>query len=72
MEWILVLLVALPFTAAALPAPPMLDEVPLGPVELAPNPSVDADVPPAAALPPDPMVELPSLLAPLPRVVALG
>src|SRR5688500_10837394 len=72
LAWILVLLVALPVTAAALPALPMLDEVPCGPLDVAPNPRVDADVPPAAALPPDPTVALPSLFAPAPTVVALG
>ena len=72
LERILVLLVALPLTAAALPAPPMLDEVPCGPLDVAPNPSVDAEVPPAAALPPEPMVEPASLLVPAPTVVALG
>jgi hypothetical protein len=72
LAWILVLLVALPVAAAALPAPPMLDEAPFGPLDAAPSPRVDADVPPAAALPPDAMVELRSLVAPVPRVVALG
>src|SRR6185369_2516600 len=48
---ILVLEVALPLTVAALPAPPPVEEVPALPVELAPNPMVEADVPPAAALP---------------------
>ena len=68
----MVRLVALPFAAAALPAPPMLDEVPFGPLEVAPSPSVEADVPPAAALPPVPMVALPSCAAPAPTVDALG
>lgn len=48
---ILVLDIALPLTAAALPAPATVDEVPNLPVELAPRPIVEAAVPPAAALP---------------------
>ena len=54
---ILVLDIALPLTAAALPAPPTVDEVP----ELAPRPIVEADVPPAAALPAVPPVVYPPL-----------
>src|SRR6478735_66584 len=47
---ILVVEVALPLTVAALPAPPTVEEltalpVELVPVELAPNPMVEADVP---------------------------
>src|SRR5690348_2635195 len=50
----------------------MLDEVPEGPVEVPPVPSVEADVPPAAAEPAVPMVPLPPDAAPLPMVDALG
>lgn len=69
---ILVFDVALPLTAAALPAPPTAEEVPALPVELAPSPVVDAEVPPAAALPPDPIVELSPFVAFEPTVVAVG
>lgn len=68
----LLLLVAFPSTAAALPAPAIEDELPAGPVDVAPNPIVDADVPPAAALPADPTVPLPPADAPAPTVEALG
>src|SRR3954468_19587375 len=43
---------------AALPPDPIVEDVPLGPVEVPPTPSVDADVPPTAALPPEPPVAL--------------
>src|SRR5688572_23260903 len=60
---------------AALPALPIVDDVPCGAVEVAPRPNVDADVPPAAALPPvPPVAELPALpteLPPEPMVEAL-
>jgi hypothetical protein len=69
---ILVLDIALPLTAAALPAPPTVDEVPNLPVELAPRPIVEADVPPAAALPAVPPVVYPPLETLEPTVVALG
>lgn len=68
----LVLDIALPLTAAALPAPPTVDEVPNLPVELAPRPSVEADVPPAAALPAVPPAVLPPLETFEPTVAALG
>lgn len=64
--------VALPLTAAALPAPPTADEVPAPPVELAPRPIVEADVPPAAALPAVPPAVLPSRVIFEPTVAALG
>src|SRR5690242_15895383 len=68
----LLLLVALPPSAvAALPAPPMLDDVAAGPVELPPRPRVEADVPPAAALPPLPTVPLEPVEEPAPSVEAL-
>jgi hypothetical protein len=66
-----VLLVAFPSTAAALPALPIDEDVPLGPVDVPPAPSVDADVPPAAALPPLPIVALPPDALPAPTVDAL-
>jgi hypothetical protein len=69
---ILVSDLTLPLTAAALPAPPTTDEVPALPVELAPRPIVEAEVPPAAALPAVPIVELPSWAASDPTVCALG
>jgi hypothetical protein len=68
----LVLDVALPLTAAALPAPPMVDEVPVLLMELAPRPMVEADVPPAAALPAVPPVVLPPWEIFEPTVAALG
>jgi hypothetical protein len=64
---ILVLEMARPLTAAALPAPPMADDVP----EAAPRPIVEADVPPAAALPAVPPVVYPPLETFEPTVVAL-
>jgi len=69
----LLLLVALPPSeVAALPAPPMLDEVPAGPVDVPPNPMVEAEVPPAAALPAVPTVPLEPVEEPAPMVEALG
>jgi hypothetical protein len=64
---ILVLEIALPLTAAALPAPPIADEV----WEAEPRPIVEADVPPAAALPAVPPVVYPPLETFEPTVVAL-
>ena len=64
---ILVLEIALPLTAAALPAPPMAEEV----LEPAPRPIVEADVPPAAALPAVAPVVYPPLETFEPTVVAL-
>jgi hypothetical protein len=52
--------VARPSVAAALPPVPTDDDVPASPVDVAPRPSVEADVPPAAALPALPAVALPS------------
>src|SRR5512139_1099198 len=69
---ILVLDVARPLTAAALPAPATVDEVPVLPMELAPRPRVEADVPPAAALPAVPMVVFGPIAAFDPTVTALG
>jgi hypothetical protein len=69
---ILVFDVALPWAAAALPAPPTVDDVPAGPVEFAPRPIVEADVPPAAALPAVPPTVLSAFDAFEPTVVALG
>jgi hypothetical protein len=60
--------VALPLTAAALPAPPIADEAP----EFAPRPIVEADVPPAAALPAVPPVVFPPRETFEPTVAALG
>jgi hypothetical protein len=48
-----------PSTAAALPPVEMDEDVPASPVDVAPTPTVEADVPPLAALPPDPAVALP-------------
>jgi len=42
----------LPSTAAALPAPPMLEEEPVGLLDVPPVPSVEAEVPPAERSPP--------------------
>jgi hypothetical protein len=64
---VLVVEIALPSTAAALPAPPIADAVP----EAAPRPIVEADVPPAAALPAVPPVVYPPLETFEPAVVAL-
>jgi hypothetical protein len=60
--------VALPLTAAALAAPPTADEVP----EVAPRPIVEAEVPPAAALPAVPPVVFPPRETFEPTVAALG
>src|SRR5436189_80646 len=71
-SWTLLLVVALPPSdVAALPAPPIVEDVPAGPVEVPPRPSVDAEVPPAAALPAEPTVPLPWLAEPAPTVDAL-
>ena len=59
--------IALPLTAAALPAPPIADEVP----DPAPRPIVEADMPPAAALPAVPPVVYPPRETFEPTVVAL-
>jgi hypothetical protein len=59
---------ALPLTAAALPAPPTVDDAPA----LAPRPIVEAVVPPAAALPAVPPVVYPPLETFEPTVAALG
>jgi hypothetical protein len=64
---ILVVDIALPLTAAALPAPPIADEV----RDAAPRPIVEADVPPAAALPAVPPVVYPPRETFEPTVVAL-
>src|SRR5204862_3479883 len=69
----LLLVVAVPPSlVAALPAPPMVDEVPAGPVEVPPVPSVEAEVPPAAPLPAVPIVPLEPDAEPAPIVEALG
>jgi hypothetical protein len=59
--------IALPLTAAALPAPPIADEV----RDAAPRPIVEADVPPTAALPAVPPVVYPPREPFEPTVVAL-
>ena len=69
---ILLLVVALPSVVAALPAPPIVEEVPAGPVEVPPSPRVEAEVPPTAALPPLPTVPLEPVEEPAPTVDALG
>jgi len=63
---------ALPFAAAALPPTPIEDDVPDWPLEVPAVPSVEAEVPPVAALPPlptvaDPVVDIeaPPVAAPL-------
>src|SRR6185436_5911726 len=72
-SWILLLVVALPPSlTAALPPPPMVDEVPAGPVEVPPSPKVEAEVPPAAPLPAVPTVPLEPVDEPAPTVEALG
>lgn len=69
----LLLLVALPpWEVAALPPPPIEDEVPSGLVEVPPGPHVEAEVPPAAALAPVPTVPLEPDEDPAPTVDALG
>ena len=68
----MVLDVALPWTAAALPAPATTAERPLLALELAPTPTVEADVPPAAALPAVPPAMLPPLETFAPTVEAAG
>src|SRR6188472_4400814 len=57
LPWIFVELLSF-VPPAALPPLPMDEDVPFAPVEVAPTPSVDADVPPTAALPPLPPVAL--------------
>jgi len=62
-----------PLAEAADPPTPIDDEVPAEPVEVPAVPRVEADVPPAAALPPEPTVadepdgdvEAPPVAAPL-------
>src|SRR5215469_2515702 len=51
LTWLLVMSLAPP---AALPPVPSAELVPVGPVVVAPRPSVEAEVPPTAALPPVP------------------
>jgi hypothetical protein len=67
-------LIVFPLAVAALPPVPSEDDDWVGVVDLAPNPSEDADVSPAAALPPVPTVPLllPGVTepAPLPTVEA--
>src|SRR5262249_47182024 len=60
-----------PSLVAALPPPPMVDEVPACPVEVPPVPKVEAEVPPAAPLPAVPMVPLPPDAEPAPTLDAL-
>lgn len=57
------LLVARPFVDAALPPLPIEEDVLASPVEVAPTPTVDADVPPAAAEPAVPPTALPWAMA---------
>jgi len=54
----LVRLCALPSAAAALPPLPIEEPVPDGPVDVPPVPTVEAEVPPAAAEPPLPVMLL--------------
>ena len=63
---------ALPSAEAALPPVPIEEEVPSVPVDVAPRPSVLAEVPPAAALPPDPTVPLPCAWAAMLPIVKLA
>src|SRR5438477_11761487 len=65
-----------PLTAAALPPVPRLEDEALGVFDSAPRPREEADVPPAAALPPVPTTPLdplaPAEPAPVPPVDADG